>query len=545
MVQTPDKMLNRVTAWQKAVVREAVIRPLAFEKKLSAAERFAACRELGLKATRFYQLLGQFRRKPVTSSLLDETPGPKKGRRLLLSEQEDAVGCAIQEIYCRRERPTITAVHDHVRFICRQRNISAPSWKAVKVRIDRSDQRKLAKAREGASVARQQYVPVVDEYSVVHALEVVQIDHTLVDLFVVDAVNRQPLQRPWLTLAIDVASRMVVGFYLSLEHPSSTSVALAIRHMVLPKASWLVEQNVVGDWPVYGLPTAIHLDNAREFRGKALAWGTAEHGIKLIHRPVARPHYGGHIERLIGTMMGAVHFLPGSTSSDISARGDYDPQKHAVMTFDELERWLTLEIVGRYHADVHRALKIPPRLAWEDAVLSRGGPLRLPYDEHRFVLDFLPFEERVIRRDGLHLFGLKYWDDVLSPWTGAPDKMRVRYDPRDISCVFVDGPNGENWPVRFADLSRPRITLGEHRQAVAALRARGFQSVDEHLIFETIEAQRQLVEGASRQTRSIRRGAERRSRALAATDWNEAELTDDADDEDFSDLAPLSVEEWS
>ena len=105
MVQTPDKMLNRVTAWQKAVVREAVIRPLAFEKKLSAAERFAACRELGLKATRFYQLLGQFRRKPVTSSLLDETPGPKKGRRLLLSEQEDAVGCAIQEIYCRRERP--------------------------------------------------------------------------------------------------------------------------------------------------------------------------------------------------------------------------------------------------------------------------------------------------------------------------------------------------------------------------------------------------------------------------------------------------------
>ena len=199
-------------------------------------------------------------------------------------------------------------------------------------------------------------------------MEIVQIDHTLVDLFVVDAVNRQPLQRPWLTLAIDIASRMVAGFYLSLEHPSSTSVALAIRHMVLPKTPWLAEQKVSGDWPVYGLPTAIHLDNAREFRGKALVWGAAEHGINLIHRPVARPHYGGHIERLIGTMMGAVHFLPGSTSSDVASRGDYDPQKHAVMTFDELEQWLALEIVGRYHADIHRALKIPPRLAWEDAL---------------------------------------------------------------------------------------------------------------------------------------------------------------------------------
>jgi len=142
----------------------------------------------------------------------------------------------------------------------------------VKVRIDQADQQKLTKAREGVPAARQRFSAVVGEYSAEHAMETVQIDHTLVDLFVVDAVKRQPLQRPWLTLAIDIASRMVAGFYLSLEHPSSTSVALAIRHMVLPKTPWLAEQALIGDWPVYGLPTAIHLDNAREFRGRALAW---------------------------------------------------------------------------------------------------------------------------------------------------------------------------------------------------------------------------------------------------------------------------------
>lgn len=545
MVQTPDGMRISEMAWQKALVREAAIRPIAFVGALTAAERFAACRQLGLRPTRFYQLLDQFRRKPVTSSLLDTPPGPEKGRRLLSPGQEAAVTHAIQQTYCRRERPTVTAVHDHVRLLCRERNLQAPSWKAVKVRIDQADWQKLTKAREGARAARQRFSAAVGEYSAEHAMEIVQIDHTLVDLFVVDVLNRQPVQRPWLTLAIDIASRMVAGFYLSLEHPSSTSVALAIRHIVLPKTPWLAEQNVIGDWPVYGLPTTIHLDNAREFRGRALAWGAAEHGINLIHRPVARPHYGGHIERLIGTMMGAVHFLPGSTSSNVASRGEYDPQKHAVMTFDELERWLTLEIVGRYHADIHRTLRIPPRLAWEDAVLQRHQPLRLPYDEHRFVLNFLPFEERVIRRDGLHLFGLKYWDDVLSPWTGAPDKMRVRYDPRDISCVFVDGPNGESWPVRFAHLGRPRITLWEHRQAVAALRARGLQSVDEGLIFETIEAQRQIVENAGRQTRSMRRGVERQARALAATERHTIGTTDDDDESEFLDLSPLSVEEWS
>lgn len=84
MAQTPNGMFISEMAWQKALAREAVIRPLAFGGPLSVAERSFACRQLGLKPSRFYQLLGQFRRRPVTSSLLDETPGPEKGRRLSL-----------------------------------------------------------------------------------------------------------------------------------------------------------------------------------------------------------------------------------------------------------------------------------------------------------------------------------------------------------------------------------------------------------------------------------------------------------------------------
>ncbi|WP_281241897.1 hypothetical protein [Celeribacter baekdonensis] len=37
-------------------------------------------------------------------------------------------------------------------------------------------------------------------------LEVVQIDHTLADIILVDQVERKPLARPWVTLAIDVAN---------------------------------------------------------------------------------------------------------------------------------------------------------------------------------------------------------------------------------------------------------------------------------------------------------------------------------------------------
>jgi putative transposase len=44
-------------------------------------------------------------------------------------------------------------------------------------------------------------------------MDVLQIDHTPVDVMVVDAERRLSIGRPWLTVAIDVASRMVAGFH--------------------------------------------------------------------------------------------------------------------------------------------------------------------------------------------------------------------------------------------------------------------------------------------------------------------------------------------
>lgn len=506
-----------------------------------------ACRTLGLSPTRFYELLNRYRASPVTSSLLREQPGPKKGKRRLSAEVEAIIDVAMRDTYLRRERPNVTALHDRVRALCYGRGLAAPSWKAVRARIDLVDPRLLMRDRDGPKAAGDRFEPVVSEYRADHALHIVQIDHTLVDIFVVDSLHRQPIQRPWLTLAIDVASRMVAGFYLTLESPSSTSVALAIQHMVTDKAEWLQHCAVGGDWPVCGLPDVIHIDNGRDFHGKALLRGAAEHGIELQHRPVKRPHYGGHIERLIGTMMGAVHLLPGTTASNIAARGTYEPEKHAAMTLDELERWLGLQIVGRYHAEIHRSLQIPPRAAWDDALTARSEPLRHPPDADRFLLDFLPFEDRSIRRDGVHLFGLRYWDDVLSGWAGRmQSRFRVRYDPRDLSCIFVQGPDGTHWPIRFADLARPRITLGEHRLASAALKARGIRVRDDRLIFETIEQQRVLVDEAARATKLARRDAERRDRALGANkDLGEIRFASDADDDQQVQLPHLSVEEWS
>ena len=55
---------------------------------------------------------------------------------------------------------------------------------------------------------------------------------------------------------------------------------------------------------------------------------------------------GGHIERLLGTLLRALHELPGATFSNPQQRGSYDSEARAVMTLGQLERWLTECNVG-------------------------------------------------------------------------------------------------------------------------------------------------------------------------------------------------------
>ena len=165
--------------------------------------------------------------------------------------------------------------------------------------------------REGRKAARDRFGPVTGSLEADWPLALVQIDHTLVDVIVVDSVTRVPDPASVVTLAIDVYSRCVVGLYLSLEPPSATSVALCIAHAVSPSRSGSpsARSRRTGR---HGLMGRLHLDNAKEFRSEALRRGCEQYGIAIDYRPVRTPHYGGHIERLIGTMMGKVHLLPGS-----------------------------------------------------------------------------------------------------------------------------------------------------------------------------------------------------------------------------------------
>jgi putative transposase len=316
--RSPGRPLDIPEAdWSEAVRREATVRALATAGVNSQSTVHAAAASLGLSTAQVYRLIARFRRHPVTLSLVVAKPGPKKGVRLLPGEIELRIEAAIDTVFKQPERPTLEKLRCDIRKDCDAAGLKPPSRKAIRARVSARSLKELVKARDGTKAARQKFAPVGPGLRPSHPLAIVQIDHTKVDIQLVDDLAHAVVGRPWLTLVLDVFSRSVLGFYLSFDAPSAAGVALAVGQAVLTKPDWLGERGLDLAWPMHGVPISLHLDNGKEFHSKALKRGCQQHGIRIGYRPPATPRFGGHIERLMGTLMTRVHALPGTTSANV------------------------------------------------------------------------------------------------------------------------------------------------------------------------------------------------------------------------------------
>ena len=375
-------------------------------------------------------------------------------------------------------------------------------------------------------------------------LEQVQIDHTVVDVIVVDERHRLPIGRPYVTVAIDVFSRCIVGLVVTLEAPSALSVGLCLAHMVTDKRAWLERIGAAVSWPMSGKPAELYLDNASEFKSEALRRGCEQHGVQLRYRPPGRPHYGGIVERVIGTVMEAVHDLPGTTFSNPRERGSYDSEKMAALTVRELERWLALA-VSSYHGQLHRGMGQTPAGRWKAGVEAHDAPTTVTNAE-AFLIDFLPVIRRTLTRGGFTIDHVQYFSDALKPWIARReqlDRFVIRRDPRDISRIWVLDPEGLTYvDVPYRRTSHPPVTLWEQRTAVTALRATGREEVDEESLFRTIAAMRDVVKTAAASTKRARRQAERHTPAATP---GRAKLSPPSGDGSGPVVTPFEViEEW-
>jgi len=313
-------------------------------------------------------------------------------------------------------------------------------------------------------------------------LEYVMFDHTEVDVWaVVHDEHGEPafVVRPYLTLAIDVYSRMILGAVLGFDPPSVSTVARCLRQVVRKKEFlWETYGYDKGGADGWGKPFTIIVDNGKEFVSPSFQSACEAAGIDVEWAPVKMPTYKAYVERVFGTLNTIIwHKLPGGLPLTPQERQalELKPEVEAVFPLYLLEKAMWNAIVNLYHLEVHtgEGMGISPALKWRRGIQQHK----------RATVDAVDLLDKIFGKgkncqlsaEGVFVWGHRFHDPQLttmlmnrlarfgkeraqrhSKTSSRTVTVRVSWDPGDVSKVHVWDPT-----------TRSHVTLPNVRKAYA------------------------------------------------------------------------------
>jgi putative transposase len=339
-----------------------------------------------------------------------------------------------------------------------------------------------------------------------------QIDHTPLDVVVrvLVAATWIPV-RPFLTLILDVYSRAVMGFTVSLQGPDAFTTAHALRSAILPKAA---RDDVFGTGALRGLPLFVTPDHGKDFESHAVAISMRALGIGLEFCPPHYPDMKAEIERLFRSINeGFCARWPGYTKADGSSAGAVAKRIDQLLTMRQLIRELA-RWIDEYNTTVPDGATESPLDRW-----LRSARIVEPRPRDLDVLLLKADATRVVTNRGIRFTppgaprGTYWAPELPAHWRR---EVTIRYNPDDLESVLVfDAATGrfvcEAWltdvpGARYdhADIKRVRLEL--YRRLVG-LRTEGRRALKERMAEYWAEAE---AEGRDARRRSGAEWAEMR-----------------------------------
>lgn len=379
----------------------------------------------------------------------------RKGNRKARYSAEiiNIVNQAIQNVYLTRERKTVQDTLDsaivHVerenKLLPPSMRMPLPTRRMLQTLINEIDQFDRYAARHGQQAAIRKFRSVLQMNVTQQPLECAEIDHTKLDLIVVDEKSGLPLGRPWVTLCIDRHTRCVLGVYIGFEPPSYLSVARCLKHAFTPKVDLKdMYPEITNEWGAFGVMQRLIVDNGLEFHSNSLEQVCFMFGIDLQFTPRKTPWWKGVVERFIGTMnRGVAHGNPGTTFANIFEKDDYDPVKNAVITLGQIKLILNKWIVDVYHQKPHRSLDmIPPAVKWSSGI--NVEEIGLPENLQNLDAVLGTTAERVLTHKGIEYEKLFFNSSELATLRrrlGDRLKVDIRVDEGNLGRIFVIAPD--------------------------------------------------------------------------------------------------------
>ena len=348
--------------------------------------------------------------------------------------------------YKQLERPSISAIHRElatwIHYDNSQTNrkkLKVPSVVTLTKRIEESAPYDLYASRNGKRLARvnfkyNQFAPQTS-----FILQRVEIDHTLLDIFVVDAENRILLGRPWITALIDKHSRCIFGSHIGFESPSYLSVAKALKVAILPKDNILNRYpSIQNKWPCFGVPSILVTDRGKEFESQAFEDACCELNISIQRSPAKHPWYKGAIESYFKTVnQSLITGMPGSVlPKKLQGVTEYDPAKNGILSLDAFLEIFYIWIVDIYHQSPAANNSLIPINTWMESVDS--VPIT-PIAPEKLNLILSENKEVALNKSGIKINYIAYDSEELLSYRMRykTSKIVVKYDRENLGAISV------------------------------------------------------------------------------------------------------------
>lgn len=197
-----------------------------------------------LTTRQIYNLFKRYRSARTVTALL---PHSAETRRKRLPAEVEAISTTLREQWLILEAPPLAPVVAEIRARCEEAGLALPSYVSIARRIPAIFRPEEIARKRSANPKhllrlkpRPGYIYAASRWTHVKSIIRRRISiswrsSTEAGVFV---------GRPYLTIVMDVATRSILGFCLTLEKPSVLSVALCLAQAMCPKEAWLAARGL-------------------------------------------------------------------------------------------------------------------------------------------------------------------------------------------------------------------------------------------------------------------------------------------------------------
>jgi putative transposase len=303
-----------------------------------------------------------------------------KGNRTRRLDEETlkAMDVSIKDLYEIPDQPTIYSCWAIFKAQRESAGLPFPKLTTYRLAVHGKSIHEQVLKRKGrrAAYSTEEFHWVLDQQTPVHGdrpFEIAHIDHTELDVELVDKLTGKNLGRPWLSILVDAFDRRILAKHLNFDKPSYRSCMMLLRECVRRHQR---------------LPQIMVVDGGAEFRSFCFDALIAQYDKTKKTRPPAKSRFGSVGERIFGTTTTQlIDNLRGNTQITKNVRlttKSNNPKNRAVWDYESLDSGLDDYFYEVYDTREHPALGTSPRNAFLLGMQNSGDRLRglIPYDLH-------------------------------------------------------------------------------------------------------------------------------------------------------------------